>query len=116
MEGEGSDLADLSEAALMARLDAWLGPYLAGVRSKGDMQKLDWSAILRGCLTWQQQQRVEREAPSHLKLPIGSKVPIDYSRDTLTVSVRIQVRELRSKALSAGCPWGEIDPEVERGN
>ncbi len=43
-----SQIPDLSEAALLARLDGWLGLFCAGVRTRAQLQKLDWGAILRG--------------------------------------------------------------------
>lgn len=43
----GQKLPDLSEAGLMAGLEGWLGPHLAGVRNKGDIQRIDLGSILR---------------------------------------------------------------------
>ncbi|MEW5304772.1 MAG: hypothetical protein WDW36_007359 [Sanguina aurantia] len=85
-----SSIPDLSDAGLLASSRAWLPAHLSGVRSKGDMVKLDWSGILRGMVPWSAKERVEQEAPSHILLPTGTNVLIDYSRDTPTVSARIQ--------------------------
>jgi ATP-dependent helicase HrpB len=46
--GGGSALPNLSEAALLASLPKWLGPYAAGVRSRAQLAKLDWAGIFRG--------------------------------------------------------------------
>jgi ATP-dependent helicase HrpB len=43
-----SDLPDLSATALMGSLTEWLQPHLGGVRSKTQLQKLDWNGIFRG--------------------------------------------------------------------
>jgi hypothetical protein len=44
-------------------------------------------------MTWEQQQRVEADAPSHVTLPTGSRVPIEYgSRSQPTARARLQVR------------------------
>ena len=73
-----SDLPDLSEEALLASLPEWLGPFAAGARSRAQLQKLDWLAIFKGLLTWDQQRRVDDDAPSHVVLPTGTRVPIEY--------------------------------------
>ena len=38
---------DLSDAGLEGSLGEWLSPWLAGVRTMGDLKALDWTAILR---------------------------------------------------------------------
>lgn len=44
-------------------------------------------------MSWEQQQRVESEAPSHVVLPTGSKVAIEYGpRAQPTARARLQVR------------------------
>ncbi|KAI8469773.1 MAG: ATP-dependent helicase C-terminal-domain-containing protein [Monoraphidium minutum] len=87
----GSALPDLSEAALLAALPAWLGPYAPGVRGRAQLAKLDWGGILRGLMTWEQQRRVEEEAPSHVELPTGSRVAIEYGpRAQPTARARLQ--------------------------
>lgn len=42
-----SQVPDMSTAALMSDLNSWLGPHLAGVRSKAQLQKLPWLDIFR---------------------------------------------------------------------
>ncbi|GBF89428.1 ATP-dependent helicase [Raphidocelis subcapitata] len=87
----GSDLPDLSEAALLQSLPRWLGPFAARVRTRAQLAKLDWGTIIRGQLSWAQQQRVEAEAPSHVVLPTGSKVQIEYGpRSQPTARARLQ--------------------------
>ena len=39
-------MPDLSDDALIASASVWLRPYAAGVRSKSDLQKLDWQVGL----------------------------------------------------------------------
>ena len=47
-------------------------------------------AILLGLLHWNQQQRLNEFAPTHLAVPSGSHIPIDYSGTAPKVSVRLQ--------------------------
>jgi len=81
---------DLSDAALLSDLELWLAPYLAGITRRARLARLDLDAALRGRLTWPQQQSLGRLAPTHLTVPSGSRVPIDYSTESPVVSVRLQ--------------------------
>ncbi|KXZ49485.1 hypothetical protein GPECTOR_21g711 [Gonium pectorale] len=83
-------LPDLSDAGLLASSRSWLGPHLAGVRTRADLLKLDWATILRSLVPWELRPLVDSEAPSHLLLPTGTRALVDYGRDPPTVSARMQ--------------------------
>jgi ATP-dependent helicase HrpB len=81
---------DLSDAALLADLEHWLGPCLEGVASRKALARVDLAGALRGRLTWRQQQLVETLAPTHITVPSGSRRPIDYASDPPVLAVRLQ--------------------------
>jgi len=81
---------DLSEAALTATLEDWLGPFLAGITRRDHLARLDLVAILRARLDRRLEASLERLAPTYLTVPSGSRVPIDYSADTPSIAVRLQ--------------------------
>jgi ATP-dependent helicase HrpB len=81
---------DVSENALAATLEEWLAPWLANVTRRDHLSRLDMYAILLSLLDWNLQQRLNAYAPTHLVVPSGSRIPIDYSTDAPTVSVRLQ--------------------------
>jgi ATP-dependent helicase HrpB len=81
---------DLSDAALEAGLGTWLGPHLGGLQRLRDLARLDLAAILRGCLTWSQARQLEDLAPTHIQVPSGSRIPIDYGPDAPVLAVRLQ--------------------------
>jgi ATP-dependent helicase HrpB len=87
---EGDDWPDLSDAALLASLDGWLGPYLNGITRRAHLERLDLLAALRSRLSWEQQKRLDQEAPTHVTVPTGSRIPIDYSGETPVLAVRLQ--------------------------
>ena len=80
---------DMSDTALLARLDAWLTPHLSGLRTLEAASKLDLLNILKAQLSWDKLQELERIAPETYKTPAGSKRPIDYSASSPVVAVRI---------------------------
>ena len=82
---------DVSDAALLGTLDEWLGPWLSGVTRRAHLTRLDLAAILRAMLDWEAQQRLERLAPTHLTVPSGSNIAVDYlAGETPVLAVRLQ--------------------------
>ncbi|MFY0544054.1 ATP-dependent helicase HrpB [Brevibacillus sp. H7] len=82
---------DMSEEALAATLSDWLGPHLYGLRSRQDLQRLNLTEILESSLTWDQRRELDEYAPTHLVVPSGSRIPVDYSDPAAPVlAVRLQ--------------------------
>ncbi|GAA4013596.1 ATP-dependent helicase HrpB [Sphingomonas swuensis] len=85
------DLADLSDAALLERLDEWLAPIVANRRRLGDIAPGALTQALHGLLGWDGQQRLDKLAPSHFRSPAGAGHPIDYAAaGGPTIEVRAQ--------------------------
>src|SRR5262249_38689633 len=62
-----------------------------GKRSFDELRQADWLGALRGRLTPQQLQAVEREAPERLAVPSGSRISLRYELGRPPVlAVRIQ--------------------------
>lgn len=72
------DWPDLSDQVLADTLDQWLAPYLAGMSRREHLGRLDLFSILRDRLDWQQGQRLEASAPTHLEVPSGSRLRLRY--------------------------------------
>jgi ATP-dependent helicase HrpB len=88
---EGGGWPDLSDAALIAGLADWLGPALAGITRRSQLGRLDLAAALKAMLSWEQQRRLDALAPTHIAVPSGSRVPIDYGAgETPVLAVRLQ--------------------------
>jgi ATP-dependent helicase HrpB len=82
---------DVSDAALLASLPEWLGPWVAGMSRLDHLRRLDLGAALRGLLDHGQQRRLDELAPTHLAVPSGSRIAIDYLDGPVpTLSVRLQ--------------------------
>ena len=81
---------DCSDTALLDSLETCLLPYLHGLSRWQEVQALDLYALLLARLDWQQQQRLEQWAPTHLSVPSGSRIRIDYDADVPVLAVRLQ--------------------------
>lgn len=75
----GDAWPDVSDAALIANISEWLAPYLNGVRTWPQLESLDWHDALVSQLDWQQRSALDKHAPTHLDVPSGSRIAIDYS-------------------------------------
>ena len=79
----------LSDETLLATLDDWLPPLLAGKRRLDAVEGL--TGALNNLLGWDGQQAVEKRAPARLETPEGSTYAIDYAAEGgPTVEVRVQ--------------------------
>ncbi|HZB93135.1 MAG TPA: ATP-dependent helicase HrpB [Stellaceae bacterium] len=87
---EAADWPDLSDAALLAALEHWLGPYLGGIFRRAQLERLDLAEMLRSGLSFEQQRALDRLAPTHVTVPSGSRLSIDYAGETPVLAVRLQ--------------------------
>lgn len=90
VRGQGGDVPDCSDAGLLASIDDWLLPHLAGVKTAAGLKALDLVAPLRARLGWDAAALVDRLAPAHFATPLGRKVAIDYEQGAPEISVRLQ--------------------------
>ena len=84
---------DVSDEALLAELDDWLSPYLTDVKSLAALGRIDFAEALLGRLPggWAQRQELDRLAPTHLEVPTGSRIRLDYAAPaTPVLAVRLQ--------------------------
>ncbi|MED4605799.1 ATP-dependent helicase C-terminal domain-containing protein, partial [Paenibacillus validus] len=87
----GDGWPDVSDEALLEGLDEWLAPHLYGMKQREDLQRLQPASLLEGMLSWPQRQALEQDAPTHVTVPSGSRIPIDYSDpDAPVLAVRLQ--------------------------
>ncbi|NOT21314.1 MAG: ATP-dependent helicase HrpB [Nitrospiraceae bacterium] len=82
---------DLSDEALLLTLDDWLGPYLSGLTTLDRVTRLNLTQPLHALLTWEQQRRLEHCAPTHVTVPSGSNIRVEYETPDLPIlAVRLQ--------------------------
>lgn len=82
---------DVADDALGATIGEWLGPSLAGLRRLDDLRRVDLGALLLDRVEWRQRSQLDGLAPSHIVVPSGSRIPVDYSDPRAPVlAVRLQ--------------------------
>jgi ATP-dependent helicase HrpB len=82
---------DVSDAALAATVSDWLGPHVYGLTRRDELRRLDLPGILLGMLGWERRSTLDELAPSHVGVPSGSRIRVDYANPHSPVlAVRLQ--------------------------
>ena len=92
-EVAGSDAGwpDVSDQALLAGLEDWLAPSLAGLTRLEQVRRMALRGPLDSLLTGELRKKLDRLAPTHLTVPSGSRLRLDYSsRANPILAVRLQ--------------------------
>ena len=90
------DIPDLSTEHLMQTAQDWLPFYLEEngrvKTSTTELKKLNLSDILWNSIPYELQQEIDRLAPTHIEVPTGSHIRIDYRQgaEAPVLSVRLQ--------------------------
>lgn len=74
----GDPWPDVSESALLARLDDWLAPELESMATGTPATAIDLSDPLRRLLPWPEASNLDSLVPERLQVPSGSRVRVEY--------------------------------------
>jgi len=82
---------DVSDQALASRMRDWLTSHVIGMRRAEQVRALDPGAMLLDQLDWRQRAALDELAPTHLTVPSGSRIAVDYTDPEAPVlAVRLQ--------------------------
>jgi ATP-dependent helicase HrpB len=89
----GDSWPDFSDQALVSSLDAWLKPSLLGVRNSDQLAVVNCAAAAISLLDYRRRKALEVLAPTHLEVPSGSRIRLDYCGGELPV-LAVKLQEL----------------------
>lgn len=98
---------DLCDASLMETLEEWLAPHLVGKRTAQQLASVDCATALLGLLDYRQRQSLDHLAPTHLVVPSGSRVRLDYCSGEVPV-LAVKLQELFGLAESPTVAGGRV--------
>jgi len=81
----------VSDGALLESLEEWLGPWLDSAR--GRVRSIDLGEALAGLVGWDRRAHMDRLAPTHITVPSGSRIPVDYT-DAAAPVLAVRLQEL----------------------
>lgn len=85
-------LPNVDNTTLLENAAEWLPLYIGEADCVSELRKIDLCQVIWGMLPYEVQQQVDAIAPSHLRLPCGRNVRIDYRQaaEHPVVSARLQ--------------------------
>ncbi|WP_435200864.1 ATP-dependent helicase HrpB [Janibacter sp. GS2] len=91
----GDPWPDVSDTALAARVEEWLGPELQRIATGTPVARIDLTEPLRRLLPWPAATRLDELAPPRLAVPSGSRItitwpPHDEPRAAPVLAVKLQ--------------------------
>ncbi|MFJ9614629.1 ATP-dependent helicase HrpB [Streptomyces noursei] len=88
----GAPWPEVSDAALLERVEDWLGTELGRARRRADLARVDAGQALARLLPWATGEavRFEELAPERIEVPSGSRVRVDYGGEQPVLAVKLQ--------------------------
>ena len=87
------ELPDLSTEAVLACAGQWLPPFLGRATTVQELKKIDVEQALWSLLDYSQQQAVDRLAPTHITVPTGSHIRVEYRLGAEAPVLRVRLQE-----------------------
>ncbi len=86
----GEPWPDMSDAALLSRLDEWFVPFQGEADGINGIKGRDLAEGLLSLVPHDLQRDLARLAPTHFEAPTGQRHPIRYEGDEPLLSIRVQ--------------------------
>ena len=85
-------LPDVSTEAVLSSVSKWLPLYIGKASTAAELRKINMHDVVWGMLTYEQQTTVDALAPTHIAVPTGSRIRVDYRQgaEAPVLSVRLQ--------------------------
>jgi ATP-dependent helicase HrpB len=98
---------DVADAALLASLADWLGPFLHGVWRREHLVRVDLGGALRGLLPPALRGALEDGAPAQVRVPSGSRLRLRYTPGEAPV-LAVRLQEMFGLADTPRVCWGQV--------
>ncbi|MDK4733525.1 ATP-dependent helicase HrpB [Rhizobium sp. CNPSo 3490] len=86
----GDPWPDVSDDALLSRLEDWFAPFQEDARSLSEVSAAGLSNGLMSLVPHELQRDLSRLAPTHFEAPTGQKHPIQYEGEEPVLTIRVQ--------------------------
>ncbi len=87
------ELPAVDTETLLQRAGDWLPACMGKASTAADLHRIDLGGAIWGLLDWPQQQAVERFAPSHVTVPTGSRIRLEYRQGADAPVLRVRLQE-----------------------
>lgn len=87
------ELPDLSTEAVLQRAGEWVPLFIGKATSIAQLKKIDLCKVLWSLLSYDRQQAVDRLAPTHITVPTGSRIRLEYRQGADAPVLRVRLQE-----------------------
>ncbi len=87
------ELPAVDTAALCAAAREWGPLFVGGATTLAELKKIDLCEVIWSRLSYNQQQAVERLAPTHITVPTGSQIRLEYRQGAEAPVLRVRLQE-----------------------
>lgn len=88
------DWPAVDDDSLLGTLEVWLAQHLESISKREHLQRLDLAGILGTQLDYAKAQRLAKLAPTHVVVPSGSRVLLEYSTSAAAPVLAVKLQEL----------------------
>ncbi len=85
---------DMSDQALSDKLEQWLAPFIENYSTLAALKRLDLAVILKSMLPYPLSTNLEQLAPTHLTVPTGSRIKLDYQSEMPQPVLKVRMQEM----------------------
>ncbi len=100
------------DVTLLAELEQWLLPHLDGLSRLEELKRLSLLTILRGCLSWPQQQKLDELLPVYFTAPTGSRIALRYEAGRSPV-LAVRIQEMFGQRETPKVANGKVTLQIE---
>ena len=86
-------IPDVGTEALLETVDEWLPMFIGPARTSAQLKKIDLQEVIWSRLPYALRREVERVAPSHVEVPTGSRIRLDYRQGADAPVLRVRLQE-----------------------
>lgn len=87
------ELPDVATEAVLDSASEWLPLYIGKASSAAELKKIDMVQVIHGLLDYQQQNELDSIAPSHIAVPTGSRIRLEYRLGAEAPVLRVRLQE-----------------------
>jgi len=85
---------DVRMEGLLETIEEWLPFYLKNVKRREDFKKIPLQEVLNTILPWEQSQVLAKLVPTHIDVPSGSSIALEYKSDASSPVLSVRLQEL----------------------
>jgi ATP-dependent RNA helicase HrpB len=103
----GDEWPDFSDAALLGSLEDWLAPYITGITRRAQFGRIDLAEALATQLDYARRRQLDTLAPTHIEVPSGSRIAVDYSAGDVPV-LAVKLQEMFGATTTPAIAQGKV--------